>query len=177
MAFTGAAVHAIQMQTMLRDKLTAEITAIDTAANAVLSSGEDFTSPTVEDADIQLFRDDREGECITVVIVPQAAARPLGEQKHGPGAGQARSDLEHDFVIYVTARSNTGSWGEHGAWYRADRALHGVLACLLKWPKLNATLPFWAECGGWQRLQSEDDADTMAVTFAADVTVRDRARP
>lgn len=175
MAFTGAAVHALEMRDLLRSYLATEITAIDTAANAVLASGDQFTTPTLANADIQLFRDDREGECISVVIMPEGIANPRGEQRHGTGSGRARMDYEHDFTVYVSARSDTGSWGDHGAWYRADRVMHGVLACLLKYPKQDGTVTFWVEVGGWRRMEGEDPSHTLAATFAADVVVRDRA--
>jgi hypothetical protein len=174
-SFTGAAPHAIALRTLLRTYLNAEVDAIDTAANELLSDIDEFTTPELAEEDIQLFREDREGECITVVIQPQAVANPRGIQKHGAGTGQARMDFEHEFIVYVTARSNLGGWGEHGAWYRADRVLHGVLATILKYPQNDSSITFWCEMGGWTRLPEEAEMDTMAVNFAANVTVRDRA--
>lgn len=179
MPLAGTAPRVYRLQTLLRQYLNTEIDAIDTEGDGYLGSSEDFTTPSLADEDIQVFREDREAECITVVIVPEGTARSVGElTKHGPGTNQSRWTADHSLSVYVTAKSSTGSWGEHGAWLRADRVAHGVTACLLKWPSLNVPalslekLALWSEIDGWERLPTEEKDETLAVTLVGSVSVR-----
>ena len=183
MALQGTGPRLFRLQALLREYLNAEVDAIDTAATTHAEIyADNFETPNLLPKDIQVFRDDREGECVTVVIIPTGARRPHGLDKHGPGANQSRYDTDHAFELYVTAKSNTGTWGEHGAWLRADRVAHGVTACLLKYSTLAIAaqsltgLALWSEIDDWERLPTEEKDDTMAVTLVASLTVRTMER-
>lgn len=179
MALQGTGPHLYRLQALLRLHLNSEVDAIDAAATTHAGvTDDDFVTEPIADADIQTFRDDREGECITLVLVPTGNRTPRDLSKHGAGANQSRVDQEHEITVYVTAKSSLGSWGEAGAWLRADRVAHGVQAVMHKYPTMEDTsnglsrICLWAECAGWDRLPTEDEQDAISTTMVGRVTVR-----
>lgn len=178
MALQGTGPRLYRLQALLRQYLNTEIDAIDAAAltySGVAGNEDSFITPTLDSADIQVFRDDREAECITVVIVPtfDISARDLIKQ--GAGTNQARWHADYGFEIYVRASSSTGAWGENGAWLRADRVAHGITAVLLKYPQINIPAEnldphvLWTGDISWDRNAQEQDGDTISATFVGRV--------
>lgn len=131
-----------RVKTLLEQYLNSEVDLVDTRNNgvAVDGSANDFTTPEVNDDDIQTYVDRRSASPVRLLVEDRGSTRDREFQlraNEGDDSTLPRFDRTHAIAVTVMVASNRGDWTADGARRRCNRIAEAVAVIMGRYPALS----------------------------------------